>query len=114
MAYAPPEDFCLTCDCSPCQCGTPYDAWELEPDSDVAKIQAYHASHGHLVMASVKRLKIGPMEECDWQENVMTSHRWNILAEATREDLLRQNAAVGFTNKIDPLFKYFYRMVAMD
>lgn len=30
MTYAPPEDYCLTCDCSPCQCGTPYDVWEPE------------------------------------------------------------------------------------
>lgn len=83
-------------------------------EQDEAKLHAYYAENGFLVIASVELLSKGPIEENDWNEDEMCEYRWSVVGEATREDLVQQNRILGHTNPIGPSFRYYYRVVAMD
>lgn len=77
-------------------------------------IQQYYAGNGHLVMASDSALPCGPLQRNDWNEDDMCEYRWSVVAESSATELLQQNAACGFDNAINPKFRWFYRVVALD
>lgn len=77
-------------------------------------LQAYYAASGYFIMASVAPLRNGPLERNDWNEDDMCEHRWCVVGAATRGDLVEQNLRLGYTCEIDPVFRFFYRVVAMD
>ncbi len=78
------------------------------------EIQDYYAAKGYLVMASDRPLQPGPLERNDWNEEDMCEYRWAVVADSSAKELLGQNAALGFDNAIDPKFRHFYRVVALD
>lgn len=79
-----------------------------------ADFQEYYRQNGNVVMVSRERLPLGPMDRNDWNEDYMCAFRWSVIAEASKKDLIDQNRALGFDTKIDPIFRFFYRVVALD
>lgn len=80
----------------------------------IGTIQDYYREHGYLVMASRDRCTIGPLEGNGWNEEEMMEFRWSVIGDSSRQELLEQNRFCGLDNPIHPVFRFFYRVVAMD
>jgi hypothetical protein len=77
-------------------------------------VRDYYRTRGHLIMAARERCELGPLQRNDWNEDDMTEYRWAVVADASRAELLEQNRFCGYDNAIDPVFRFFYRVVALD
>lgn len=77
-------------------------------------MQEYYAQHGAIIIASRDFLYSGPLDRNDWHEDDMAEFRWAVVADSSKQDLIDQNTALGFSNKIDPFFRFFYKVVALD
>ncbi len=82
--------------------------------SDMEKMQTLYVAKGFLVTATAHRQPLGPVKLSDWQEDEMNEQRWNITAESTAEEFRQQQRELGWPEITDPVFRFFYRMVAMD
>jgi hypothetical protein len=80
----------------------------------MSSIQDYYRQRGYLVMASRDHCVSGPLERNDWNEDEMNNFRWSVICDSSPEELLEQNRFCGFDNAINPVFRFFYRVVALD
>lgn len=80
--------------------------------------QDFYREHGYLVMASAERITVNdppiPLDKNDWNEDDMCDYRWAAIAEASQQELVDANKAMGFTNAIHQKFRFFYRVIALD
>lgn len=44
----------------------------------------------------------------------MSEFRWSVIGDSSREEMTEQNLATNWSNNIEPQFRYFYRVVALD
>lgn len=77
-------------------------------------LQAIYLAKGYIVMASVERCEPGPLTRNDWNEEEMSEFRWSVIGDSSREEMTEQNLATNWSNNIEPQFRYFYRVVALD
>lgn len=84
-----------------------------EETADLAKVQAIYAKQGYLVMSSIDPINHGPLKN-NWVEPMMEAYRWSVIANATKEEALKQCADLGDSRPRWSGWRYFYRIVALD